>query len=259
MKGLAVTLTVVLALAMAGVGGTLADFSDSEEELDDILQAGSLDLEVNGTNDPGVESFEIRFLIPEKIYEVTKTVRNVGTIDGYLYIHFKNTDSVETNDKDLNGDGIIDDLDMPEPESVAEYGGQLGGKELVGMQNLGIVVSMSNHVAVTVAFGPDAGSMEVVDMSSLDVNGDGLVTLNEAECTQVLVDVLPACSDEYYLSYLFMLEDIAEEAYGLDIYDETDPHEVKWNWWPTNCLQGDTTSFDVMYELLQTDYTPPGG
>jgi hypothetical protein len=56
-----------------------------------------------------------------------------------------------------------------------------------------------------------------------------------------------------------MLEDIAEEAYGLDIYDETDPHEVKWNWWPTNCLQGDTTSFDVMYELLQTDYIPPGG
>jgi predicted ribosomally synthesized peptide with SipW-like signal peptide len=57
MKNIVLSVVVVAALMAAGIGGTLADFSDSEEEMGDVLQAGSLDLKVNGADDPDVLPF----------------------------------------------------------------------------------------------------------------------------------------------------------------------------------------------------------
>jgi hypothetical protein len=255
MKNIFLGVVVITTLALAGIGGTMADFSDSEEELGDILQAGSLDLKVNGADDPDVLPVVVRTMIPDKWYDATKTVANVGTIDGWLYIHVKNAVCTETNDKDLNGDGVIDELDKPEPEIVAEQGGKVGQKMVPG---LGERCDMEEHIAVQLWFGQGANLVQV-DLSPYDMNGDGEVKMDELECNQVLVAQLPACGEEYDLVFKFMLQDVPEEFWGLDIFDETDPHEVKWNWWPTNCYQGDTVTFDVLVELLQTDYTPPGG
>jgi len=41
----------------------------------------------------------IRGMKPEKSYHIQKTIQNMGTIDGYLYIHFKNVECKETNEK----------------------------------------------------------------------------------------------------------------------------------------------------------------
>ena len=60
MKNILITAVVITTLALAGIGGTMADFSDSEEEMDDVLQAGSLDLKVNGEDDPDVLPVAIR-------------------------------------------------------------------------------------------------------------------------------------------------------------------------------------------------------
>jgi predicted ribosomally synthesized peptide with SipW-like signal peptide len=250
MKNIVLSIVVVAALMAAGIGGTLADFSDSEEEVGDVLQAGSLDLKVNQQDEP-VLPFTIRTMIPDKWYDVTKTVSNVGTIDGWLYLHIKNVVCTETNDKDLNGDGrITAPEDNPEPENIAQFGnGRFGQKEVPGV---GERCDMEKHIAVEIRY-----DGVLVDLSAYDKNGDGEIKLDELMCEQIPLPQLVACGEEHEVNFSFLLQDVDEAYYGLDIFDETDPHEVKWNWWPTNAYQGDTVTFDILFELLQTDYEPP--
>ena len=256
MKSMIITVIIIGTLALAGIGGTMADFSDSEEELDDVLQAGSLDLLVNGKNDRAILPFVVKGMVPEKSYHKMKKVKNIGTIDGHLYIHIKNVECVEANMKDINGDGKINALDKPEPEIVAEQGGQVGQKIVPG---LGERCDMQDHIWVRILTGPVA-QIKWLDLRPLyDLDGDGYVHLNEIECKQVYLGELPACGVEYGIEFGFVLRNVPEEYWGLDIFNQNDPHEVKWNWWPTNCYQGDKVTFDVLFELLQTDYTPPGG
>ena len=256
MKNIFLGVVVITTLALAGIGGTMADFSDSEEEMGDVLQAGSLDLKVNGADDPDILPFMIMGMVPEKWYDATKQVANVGTIDGWLYMHVKNAVCTETNDKDLNGDGVIDELDKPEPEIVAEQGGKHGQKEVPGV---GERCDMEEHLWAQLLITDPAGNVQSLDLDAYDLDGDGYAELGELECNQIYLGELPACGEEYEFELGIVLRDVPEEYYGLDIFDETNPHEIKWNWWPTNCYQGDTVTFDILFELLQTDYTPPGG
>jgi len=105
--------------------------------------------------------------------------------------------------------------------------------------------------------------MTPVDLSALDSNNDGKVTLAEVECQQIHITTLdkplPACGEEYLIRIGFVLHDVPEIFYNLDYFDETNPNELIFDHWPTNCYQGDTVSFDILFALLQTDYTPPGG
>ena len=246
MKNIILSLAVVSALVVAGVGGTLADFSDSEEEVGDVVQAGSLDLKVNGEDDPNVLPAAIRGMIPDKSYHIEKVVQNVGTIDGWLYIHIKNVMCIETNDKDLNDDGVIDENDKPEPERVAEFGGKVGQEMVTG---LGERCDMEQHLGVEILWGT-TGAMTPVDLSLYDANGDGVIKMGELECEQLLIGQLPQCGEEYLIRIGFILQDVE---------DPTWPGDPKFAYWPTNCYQGDTVSWDILFELLQTDYTPPGG
>jgi hypothetical protein len=261
MKNIFLSVVVISALVVAGIGGTLADFSDSEEEVGDILQAGSLDLKVNGEDDPNVLPIAVKGMVPEKLYDFTKTVSNVGTIDGWLYIHIKNVMCTETNDKDLNGDGnITAPGDNPEPENVAELGGKVGQEMVDGV---GVRCDMERHIEVVdlTLTAPD-GTVTTIDLSQYDTDDPasiGVIKLSELECHQILINKLPACGEECKLNFLFRLQDVDESVYGYDYFDVTDPHEIKWNWWPTNAYQGDTVTFDILFELLQTDYTPPRG
>jgi hypothetical protein len=236
------SLVVITVLVSGALAGTLADFSDSEEELGDTLQAGSLDLKVNGEDDPNVLPFIISEIVPDKLYDVTKTVANVGTIDGWLYLHLKNPLCIETNDKDLNGDGVIDELDKPEPEQVCEFGGKVGQQEVIG---LGERCDMEQHISIEIRY----DGVEI-DLSQYDANLDGHIKLSEIACEQILIGQLEECGAEHTLRFGFWLQ---------DVLDPTWPGDPKFSYWPTNCYQGDTVTFDVLFELLQTDYTPPGG
>jgi hypothetical protein len=247
MKNIFLSVVVISALVVAGIGGTLADFSDSEEEVGDTLQAGSMDLKVNGADDPNIQPYALTGMVPEKWYDFSKTVSNMGTIDGWLYIHIKHVVCEETDDKGFH----------PEPEYVAEMGGKHGQKQVPGV---GVRCDMEKHIEVELWYGPTATfdtDKVQIDLSQYDADGNGKIKLSELECFQILIAQLPQCGEEYKLNFMFMLQDVPEEYYGLDIFDETDPHEVKWNWWPTNCYMGDTVSFDILFELLQTDYEPP--
>jgi predicted ribosomally synthesized peptide with SipW-like signal peptide len=239
MRNVFLSLLVVGALAIAGIGGTLADFSDSEEEIGDTLQAGSMDLKVDGKDDPNLLPASIRGMVPEKSYHIQKTVSNDGTIDGWLYIHIKNVFCEETDDKGFH----------PEPEFVAEEGGKHGQEMVPGV---GVRCDMQKHILVEIDYDGNP-----VDLSCFDTDGDGKVMLSELECNQILIDQLEACGAEHTFRIGFILLDVPEEYYDLDIFDETDPSEVMFNWWPTNCYMGDTVNLDILFELLQTDYELP--
>ncbi len=249
MRNIFFSVVVITALVAATVSGTMADFSDSEEEMGDTLQAGSMDLKVNGADDPDVLPFHIRGMVPSKLYDVTKTVANMGTIDGWLYLHIKNVVTEEANDKDINGDGTIDELDKPEPERVAEQGGKHGQKQV---PPLGERSDMNLHIDVEIFY-----DGVQVDLSAYDLNGDGIIKLDELECNQILIAPLERSGAVHEVNFVFHLQDVPEAFYDLDIFDETDIHERKWDHWPTNAYMGDILEFDILFELLQTDYEPP--
>jgi predicted ribosomally synthesized peptide with SipW-like signal peptide len=248
------TILVVCAIATAGISGTLADFSDSEEEKGDTLQAGSMDLKVDGYDDPLPPwcRYIFRNCVPGKSYHIWKTVANNGTIDGHLYIHFKSVNCTDTDDKGFK----------PEPEYVAENGGWVGQKWVdgIGTDN---ACDMPEHIKVDIRYGtpPSAppGSFTSVNLTAYDANGDGHIKLSELECQQIYLGVLPQCGAEYQVRIELIIQDVDESYYGFDYFNVGDPHEIKWNWWPTNAMMGDTVTFDILFELLQTDYTPPGG
>jgi hypothetical protein len=111
---------------------------------------------------------------------------------------------------------------------------------------------MEKHIDVEIYYDGN-----LVDLRSYDADGNGLIKLSELECFQILISQLEECGVEHEVTFLFHLQDVPEAYYGLDIFDETDPHEIKWDHWPTNCYMGDTLTFDILFELLQTDYEPP--
>jgi hypothetical protein len=240
MKNVILAAGVIVALVAGLLGGVFADFSDSETEAGDVLQAGSMDLKVNGEDDPNVLPFSIRGMIPDKLYDITKEVTNDGTIDGWLYLHLKNICCEEADDKGFK----------PEPEIVAEQGGQHGMYIVPGV---GERCDMDKHIEVEIRY-----DGVLVDLSAYDLNQDGKVKLDEVQCNQILISQLEACGAVHEVNFTFLLQDVPEEYYGLDLFDETNEHEIKWNWWPTNAYQGDMLTFDILFELLQTDYVPPG-
>ena len=239
------TVLVVCAIAVAGIGGTLADFSDSEEEKGDTLQAGSMDLQVDGKDDPLLRSYIFRRCKPEKSYHIVKTVTNNGTIDGHFYIHFKSVNCTDTDDKGFK----------PEPEYVAENGGWVGQKLVAGI-GTDNACDLPEHVRVAIWYGtpPDLppGNLPSVNLTAYDTNGDGDIKLSELECQQIYLGVLPQCGVEYEIQIELIIQDVDESYYGFDYFDVNDPNEVWCNWWPTNAMMGDTVTFDILYELLQT-------
>jgi hypothetical protein len=263
MKGIFLSVVVICALVVAGVGGTLANYIDTEEEIGDELQASSMDLKIkyldgDYEDDEDVDAFTLKYLKPDQWKDVTKTLKNWGTLDGDLYIQIKNINAYEDNDKDLDGDGNIEATsdDMPEPEYVAQNGGKVGQEMVAG---LGPTYDFSEHVEVQIWFDADGDGFDagdLIDLSEYDEelgNDDGKVKLNELESTtpdvlndyQIYIGVLPACSPRD-IKFEFKIQNRLDGTY---IGQTGDPAAWKFRHWPTNAYMGDRVTFDVLYEL----------
>ena len=160
MKNIILAVVVIAVLALAGMGGLFADFSDIEVSLDNFFQTGSLDLaisdcagnEYNGDGNIPV-LWEISDAWPCCDKSVYFDLENFGQgRQGvpWAYIHFKNFECGWVQPKDYstvwvdeNGDivpepdyapgpgqpqGDLPDFPKPltEPEDVAECGGVAG-------------------------------------------------------------------------------------------------------------------------------------
>jgi spore coat-associated protein N len=83
MKKILLSLFVISAVAIAGVGATTAYFSDTETSNDNTFTAGTLDLNVDGGN-TNVVKFTVANMRPGNQPKGTYTLANVGSIDGFL-------------------------------------------------------------------------------------------------------------------------------------------------------------------------------
>jgi predicted ribosomally synthesized peptide with SipW-like signal peptide len=112
-------MTLVLVIGLTGAGA-FAVFSDTETSKGNTFTAGTLDLKVGGQDDPNVVFITLGDLKPGWSNTYTWTLKNVGTLPGYVSIEF----SLITNNE--NG--------VNEPEAIAEaepYGFQ-GARATLG-------------------------------------------------------------------------------------------------------------------------------
>jgi hypothetical protein len=277
---------MVIGLVGGIMGTALADFSDIETSRDNYFSTGSMDLRVSNYmgqefEDPNVPAFfNISDAWPCCSKDICIDLHNYGQgfqVDPYAYIHFKNFEcyGIETKDGKLK----------PEPEWVAETGmNEAGDRVPVGEKADGTPVyvdgigldygedcNLNKHVDVHIwVAGPyphDAAPMtcdevpdidwEPLDLSKYDTNPqNGIIKLDELECKQVFLGQIPNCN-KIWVRIMLHLQDIPEAYFGLDLFDETNPLEAKWDHWPTNALMKDGMRFDMAFELLQNPAPDP--
>jgi len=148
MKSIFLSVVVISALAIAGIGGTLANFSDTEMVKDSAFTTGDLDLMVYDddsgayVNDPPIgvgadSTIDITCAWPGKPYRGTFSVQNCGCVDGTLYMHFKNFRCENVDPSHPCANICTAYGTKTEPEWVEEHGGYLDqvwvpGKGLMG-------------------------------------------------------------------------------------------------------------------------------
>jgi hypothetical protein len=261
MKNIFLSVVIICALAVAGIGGVFANYQDIETSHLNYVETGDLDLLVSHDGywfeDPDVPILvDADNFMPEcqdKSFHFD--LHNVGDYEqgtGYVYFHIKNL--------------VFTDTGRTEPEEAAEIGdnpvGELDDGTIIspgGAHNLGYGWGTANgaladHIRFDVYTSPTGtGSWTQLDLSDYDVEEPyDEVKLSEIVCYQIPICELD--SDEtIYVKFDLWLQDIPEELLGRDLFPGTDS---KWNDWPTNALQNDQVEFDVSFELFQFELPP---
>jgi predicted ribosomally synthesized peptide with SipW-like signal peptide len=209
MKNILLSVVVIGVLIAAGVGGTFAHFSDTEESVGNQIKVGAMDLKVNGYDDPDVGAvWEVELEPGQDIPEAYLTLSNVGQPAGddcHVYIHFKNfnCENIDVDGNPANG------VQNPEPEDVAQDGGWLGQVYLPGIGILGDNCNLAAYIVVTnLEYDGDP-----VDLTEYDVelgNDDGVITLNELLCHNILLGELDK-ADSAVLGIDIDVNDIDED------------------------------------------------
>jgi hypothetical protein len=109
-RNVILSVVVVAVLVGAGVGGTFAGFVDTEESKDNFLQAGIMDLLVNGKNDPIGPKLVYTHAVPCISQDFWIDIFNWGECQGAkAYMHIKNVRSVEAGVKNHAGEDWVYD------------------------------------------------------------------------------------------------------------------------------------------------------
>jgi predicted ribosomally synthesized peptide with SipW-like signal peptide len=281
MKNIFLSIVVVCALVIAGVGGTLATWSDSEISYDNIIVTGAVDLKVDGNDDmPWGAGVPVQIsetcVIPEKIYGPYEVVLwNAGncTIASEAYIHFRNLECGNADPKagyadNSTGNDWSGDL-KPEPELVAEYGGYVSDVLVDGIGHAaGDDCCMTSHIFMQIQSDPTVGTGVLY----------GWDEIKDFECKELpLMDLIPCNEQSIY--FFFYLQQDQEEDYknaagqdfnyikspmelgltpGTPEYLAAEMHWKKFNDWTSWAFMADTLTFDIEFDLFLNpeDYLP---
>lgn len=133
-KGLVLVMTIALVALLVG-SGFAALFSDTETVGGNTFTAGSIDLTVDGENDPLTAKFFADNMEPGKFYDAgCVTLTNAGTLPGQLVVKVNNlvsneNDLIEPETSDGDAAGVEVDLDG--------YHGNTGDGELWDQISIG--------------------------------------------------------------------------------------------------------------------------
>jgi predicted ribosomally synthesized peptide with SipW-like signal peptide len=266
MKSVFLSVVVVCALAIAGIGGTFATWSDSETSMDNYIETGSVDLLVNGFDDQpwgaGVPAkVEIDCMIPCKVYgpyiiDLWNASQDCMPASE-AYIHIKNADCSNAEPKPGSGypDPTTGDM-KPEPELVAEHGGKVNCTEVEGVGILGDGCTMKSHVRMWITDDPTL--VPDPDIPYPDPRFIVDAKILPLICHEIYLFDLDACTpDQIYL--YFHLQQPSEEEFGKNYipnYGEPGYDEMEWlkfNDWPSWGLMKDRIDFDIEFDLWLVD------
>jgi predicted ribosomally synthesized peptide with SipW-like signal peptide len=282
MKSIFLSVVIICALAISGIGGTLATWSDSETSPDNTIATGSVDLLVNGADDlpygTGVPTkVEIEDMIPCRFYGPFEVeLWDAGqhpdeTTSAWIHIKKLVCDNVTPVHKSGYPDiyiptthpaynDVYGDI-KPEPELVAEYGGKVNCVTVPGIGTLGDDCSMATGITCAITEGPDGP-----DDGQLYSN-----VLDKFVCNELYLFELTPCTPR--MIYLwFKLEQKREEAYGLDLipdppfdtevdiadnnfgWDDPDYYEKCYYWqkfndWVSWAYMKDKATFDMEFDI----------
>jgi hypothetical protein len=284
MKNILLSVVVVTTLVVAGVGGTFAGFVDTEESQGNFIQAGVSDLLVNGKNDPIGPKIQFVHAAPCKSVDYYIDLYNWGECQGGdAWIHLKNVDSREAGTKEHMGveyvyDGLEPETadhpmgyreavgDEPvgpgvwssEPEKIAEVGDGFVGQVYIDPANPMVMgedyaSGISEHLDVVIEVCDD-GLDGILD--DADDDGDGTVSAAEYAAHEwkiILAGKLATLEcQKTYLGFLATQEftHIHVDLHIQQIEDPAWPGDPQLMYWPSNALQGDIATFDMLFELI---------
>jgi predicted ribosomally synthesized peptide with SipW-like signal peptide len=259
-KNVFLSIVIVCALAVAGIGGTLAGFSDTETIDQNKIEMGSIDLKVNGTDDlywgtgnSGVIWLEN--LNPAEAFYTEVTVQNAGSKDGYLYFKLKKLNCY--NIEDEHAEWWYEEPNAPfglkpEPELIAEYGGPddlhpLGKVDSVWVEGLGVEgdnCSMSSNVYMAIDFDGDYVIGEPFAMGE-PITGVQMGTLDDGVH---FLGVLPLSAGEHTVSFWLMVPQVRDLLWESRNVEASEPDELAY--WPTNRLMADGITFEIEFLLF---------
>jgi len=208
MKNMVLSMVVICALTIAGVGGTFAHFSDTEESMDNLIQIGSIDLKVidklTGVawDDPiptglCISAIDIQ---PCESADYTWQLKNTGQPQGdicHVYMQVKNP---RCEDVVVIHTGEA----RPEPEVVAEDGGWLGQVYVPGMGKQGDNCNLLDFIEVTVYYPWDEAAQ-----TGPVVWGPGMI--GELVSMDCLLGELNKCEDAKDVHVVVHFYDISED------------------------------------------------
>jgi len=252
MKNVFLSVVIICALAIAGVGGTLANFSDTEEVFDNVFESGSLDLMVwNGSEWVDQKPWgigasglvNVTCAAPEGEYPTIIYVANFGDcVSGELWMAFKNFRCYNVNPShEQSGYWIKDVADepnwklKPEPELVAEYGGHIEQEYVDGIGPWGDECSWTKALEVAVSF----DGVTVKDWTLL------FNLIDPAKPNYIYLGVLESCGAQHEVKVWLRFADKEDPVWEIRGINEM------FKDWPTNVYMLDGTKFDILFGLVQ--------
>jgi len=262
MKAVFLSIVVVCALVVAGIGGTLAGFSDTEQSLDNIFEVGNLDLKVSKNdveyNDPDVPPIVEAYLAwPCTSQDFSFDLHNLSDNpqQAYAYLTIKNITCYEVlSDKHPDG--------RPEPEDVAELGGILANVDTPAMGPWGQDCTLLDFIEVVIYFDTNGdGNLELV-VGNPVWGGAGTVYLGDLwpdavwDVPDFWFDLgrIPGCETRDGKIELH-ISNWSEEDWNARFPDnqvgDLFPDDKPFNDWLTNLFMSDGANFEILFALTQ--------
>lgn len=236
MKSIFLAVVVICALAIAGIGGTFAGYSDTDKSIGNSLITGSMDLKiydpVKGWVDSAGALVAFTKVNPCQTGEMVIKVWNAGDCEPGANLYLKVKNMCCSNVPDKIGQA------RPEPEIVTEDGGYLDQTPITGIGKIGDECCLRSHIDVTVY---DVDGNKVWGPEKL------IYFVNNPTFWVYVGQLAPCVKDEVKL--VFHLQQIHEADLGLDYFPAGSPFE----YWPTNGLMADKILFDVEFALIQKE------
>jgi len=275
MKAVFLSIVVVCALVVAGIGGTLAGFSDTERSVKNYVEVGNMDLKVSikGTeyDDPVPAIVGADELWPCESADFNFDLHNVSDNDGmdevgYAYMRIKDFSCYEVYT------AKFPDF-RPEPEVVAENGGWLANTYITGLGPWGQNCTLADFIEIMITYegtimaGTNtpwggAGTVYLSDMIPAGWKpGDSPDTI-----LWIYLGEIPGCETKYgdiavHISNWSeeMWDARASQAATMPMMPPSGshfPNDTPFNDWLTNLFMSDGADFEILFALTQ-DPMPP--